>query len=86
MSWFFFSLVTFALPLSKMIFPPESGKDRQIYEMHLDYLIFDKEEHSLAVSIHLTFVYFSIMCVHASMNCLSLVIFEHSYGLLTVVW
>ena len=86
MSWFFLSLVIFASPLSKMIFPPESGKDRQIYEMHLDYLIFDKEEHSLAIAIHFTVVYFSIICLHASINCLSLVLFEHIYGLLTVVW
>ena len=86
MSWFFMSLAIFASPLSKMIFSPESIENMNIYEMHVDYLIFDRERYSLAFSIHFSVVYFSITCLNVSLDCLYVVAVEHSCGLLAVVW
>ena len=85
MTWLAHASTPFLSSLLDVIVPLENNSSRHIWNIHVDYLIFDRESYFYAVSIHASCVFFNLVAFQIGADIVFIIGVEHSCGLLDVV-
>ena len=84
-SWFFFVSIPFVSPLMDVIMPVENYTRELIWPVHANFIIFDRQNHFLKVSVHAAVACFSLMCIYIGQASTFAICVEFSCGLFDVV-